>query len=93
MAKLPRSESFQEHSADFGNIVPQTVNKDMATILFMVTRPMPAIKSVRDEQKGTVQVEVAVETELQHTCSVNMHKDQLEALKKNIEEFLANQDE
>ena len=90
LEKLPRAETFQEHSADFGNIVPQTVSKDIATILFMITRPIPAIKSVRDENKGTVTVEVAVETELQHSCSVNIHIDQLAALKNNIEEFLAN---
>ncbi len=44
LEKLPRAETFQEHSADFGNIVPQTVNKDIATILFMITRAYSGYK-------------------------------------------------
>lgn len=90
LKRMPRSENFYEHSADFGHLVAQSVNTDVATILFMKTRPMPAIKNLKDQNKGTVQIEVAVETELQHSCTVTIPRAQLEALKNNIEEFLAN---
>ncbi|UQC70919.1 hypothetical protein C0560_08980 [Lelliottia sp. AC1] len=90
MSRLPRTESFQEHSAEFGNIIPHPVNKDIVSIQFMTTRAIPVIKSVNDKNQGSVQVEVAMETELQHSCSVNMHKSQLEGLIQNIEEFLEN---
>lgn len=86
---LPRKEDFREHYAEFGNTIQQPVNKSIASIMFMVTRPIPVIKNIKDEQAGTVQVEVGMDTELQHSCTVTMPIDQLLALKNNIEEFLS----
>ncbi|ENB7486573.1 MULTISPECIES: hypothetical protein [Enterobacteriaceae] len=87
--RMPKALNYMEHLVDFANFIPSPSNSNLVHIQFMVTKPEPVIRGKKDsEHSNQVSVEVSMETELQHSCTVILPKHQLLEMKKNLEDLL-----
>lgn len=86
--KMPKAFNFQEHHTEYARAVPVPNNHSMVSIQFMVTTPVPVIKSKKDtEESKEVTVEVGVSTELQHSCSVYFPASRVSSLIEQLQKI------